>query len=143
MRDYPRPLLLFDGGCALCNGTVRWLLRRDRQGRLHYAPLASDLGRRLLLEHGLPAESDTVVLIDEQGAHRRSESVWRVLRLLPWPWRALSVVRVIPRFLRDAVYRFIARIRFRVFGRSDICKLQSSVAPEKRRRILEEAPSPG
>ena len=135
MDRLPRPLLLFDGGCALCDGSVRWLIGRDR-GRLHYAPLKSEAGERALREAGLGDDATSVVLIDEEGAHQHSDAVWRILRLLPWPWRAGAGLRFMPRFVRDLLYRFIARNRFRIFGRSDVCTLIAALPREQQERIL-------
>jgi predicted DCC family thiol-disulfide oxidoreductase YuxK len=136
MDAIPRPILLFDGQCALCDGTVRWLLRHDR-GRLHYAPLESGIAEAALKESGFAGDRSSVVLVDASGAYQHSDAVWRTLRLLAWPWRAGVVLRVIPRPLRDLGYKFIARNRFRIFGRSDMCALLSRLPPEQRRRILE------
>jgi predicted DCC family thiol-disulfide oxidoreductase YuxK len=133
MAQVPRPLLLFDGNCALCNGTVRWLLAHDR-GRLHYAPLRSEVADAALQESGYHGDRSSVVLVDERGAHQHSTAVWRTLRLLPWPWRGGAAIRLIPRPLRDAAYRFVAANRFRIFGRSDICAMH--FPSDQARRVI-------
>jgi predicted DCC family thiol-disulfide oxidoreductase YuxK len=133
MAQFPRPLLLFDGNCALCNGTVRWLLAHDR-GRLHYAPLSSEVADAALGQAGYEGDRSSVVLVDGTGAHQHSTAVWRTLRLLPWPWRAGAAIRLIPRPLRDAAYRFVAANRFRIFGRSDICAMR--FPPDQARRVI-------
>lgn len=135
MVGFPRPILLFDGGCCLCDGMVRWLLRHDR-GRLHYAPLDSETGRQALRETGRVLDTSTVLLIDEHGAHQRSEAAWRVLHLLDWPWRAGAGLRFLPRFVRDVLYRFVAQNRFRIFGRPRVCTLVSSLPQGQQARIL-------
>lgn len=135
MADFPRPILLFDGECGLCDRTVRWLIRHDG-GRLHYAPLQSAVGRQALADTRFAGDLTSVVLIDDLGAHQRSEAAWRVARLLPWPWRLGAALRVLPRPARDTLYRLIARNRLRLFGRADACILPGSLPPAQQRRIL-------
>ena len=128
------PILLFDGVCNLCHGSVRFLLERDRAARLRFAPLQSDVGRALLAHCALDADAlDTVVLIDAAGAHARSDAALRALRLLGAPWSWSWVLAAIPRPLRDALYGFVARHRYRWFGRKDACPLPR---PEWRARFL-------
>ena len=136
MDPIPRPLLLFDGHCALCDGTVRWLIGRDR-GRLHYAPLESPIADAVLEEVGYAGDRSSVVLVDREGAYQHSDAAWRTFGLLPWPWRAAAAIRFIPRPARDLVYKFIARNRFRIFGHSDLCALKSGLPPGQLQRILE------
>ncbi len=128
------PIVLFDGVCNLCHGVVRFVLDRDRDARFRFAPLQSEVGRALLRGAGLdPDALDNVVLIDGVGAHLRSDASLRIARLLgaPWSWARLLVA--IPRPLRDAVYDFVARNRYRWFGKKDACPLPR---PEWRDRFL-------
>jgi len=128
------PVLLFDGVCNLCQGVVRFLLDRDRDARLRFAPLQSEFGRALLAHFALDADAlDNVVLIDRAGAHARSEAALRCARLIGPPWSWSLVLRAIPRPLRDALYDFVARHRYRWFGRKDACPLPR---PEWRDRFL-------
>ncbi len=128
------PIVLFDGVCNLCHGFVRFVLDHDRDARFRFAPLESALGRALLLRAGLdPDALDNVVLIDDAGAHLRSDAALRIARSLgaPWSWAWLLVA--IPRPLRDGVYDFVARHRYQWFGRKDVCPLPR---PEWRARFL-------
>ena len=128
------PILLFDGVCNLCHGTVRFVLEHDRAARFRYAPLQSELARALLAPHGLDAGAlDTVVLVDAAGAHVRSDGALRTLRALGAPWSWLAVLALVPRPLRDAVYDFVARHRYRWFGKKDACPLPK---PEWTDRFL-------
>ena len=128
------PVLLFDGVCNLCHGVVRFVLDHDREARFRFAPLQSEVGRALLARFGLDADAlDAVVLIDETGAHLRSDAALRVARRLGPPWSWLGPLAMIPRPLRDAVYDFIARHRYRWFGKKDACPLPR---PEWRERFL-------
>lgn len=128
------PLVLFDGVCTLCNASVRFLLRRDRTGRLRYASLQSEVGRTRLAALGLPPDySDSIVFIEEGRALIRSAAALRLLAYLRGPWPLLRVAVLIPAAGRDALYDFIARGRYRWFGRLDDCPLPR---PEWRERFL-------
>jgi len=128
------PVVLFDGVCNLCHATVRFVLEHDRAGHFRFAPLQSELGRTLLGAHGLDADAlDNVVLVDAAGAHVRSDAVLRILRELGAPWRWLAALRFLPRALRDRGYDWIARNRYRWFGKKDACPLPR---PEWRDRFL-------
>lgn len=117
-------VVLFDGVCGLCNGTVDFLLRHDTRGALRFAALQSESGKRLLAECGLPAEAlDSVVLVERGRCVTESTAVLQALAYLGYPWRVLSVLRVIPQPLRDIVYRYIARHRYAWFGRRDQCRI--------------------
>ncbi len=129
------PILLFDGVCNLCEGAVRFAITRDPAARLRFAPLQSELGRALLLQHGYdPAAIDAVVLVDAAGAHDRSTAALRLAGHLraPWSWLGPPLL-LLPKRLRDGVYDFVARHRYRWFGRRDACLVPT---PELRARFL-------
>lgn len=129
-------VLLFDGVCKLCNGSVRFVIRHDRERRIKLASMQSPQGQALLLWFGLPIEHfETVAYIEDNRLYVRSEAVSRLLHNLPWPWRWLALLRVIPRPLRDQAYDCIGRNRYRLFGRYDSCLLPS---PEHQGRFLGE-----
>lgn len=118
------PIVLFDGVCNLCHGAVRFLLEHDAGARLRFAPLQSDVGRTLLAQHGLDADAlETMVLVDADGAHLRSDAALRIVRALGPPWSWLRVLAALPRPLRDAGYDFVARKRYRWFGKKDACPM--------------------
>ena len=128
------PIVLFDGVCNLCHGTVRFLLERDPTARFRFAPLQSEIGGALLAHFGLDATAfDNVVLIDAEGAHARSDAALRCARVLGAPWSWARALAVIPRPLRDAAYDFVARNRYRWFGKKDTCPMPR---PEWRARFL-------
>lgn len=134
--ESPTPVVLFDGYCNLCDGTVRFLLRHDRTGTLRFAPLDSAAARSLLAAHPSRPDPlpDSVLLVDGDGVHARSEAALRLARSLspPWPWLA-RVARLVPRVARDAVYDQVARRRLRWFGRRDACRLPT---PDEAARFL-------
>ena len=119
-----QPILLFDGHCNLCHGTVRFVMKRDPRRQIHFAPLKSAVGVALRERFGIPPREegfDSVVLIDGDRAYDRSEAALRTAAKLSAPWRWASVFRFTPRLLRDGVYRLVARFRYRIFGTSDTC----------------------
>lgn len=127
-------ILLYDGGCGFCTRSVLFVFRRDRAGRYHFGSLQSGLGQRLLREHGVPPDADTLVLIQEGRAYLRSTAALRVARGLRWPWSWLGALGLlVPRRLRDAAYDAFARRRHRLFGREDHC---ANPSPELRARML-------
>jgi predicted DCC family thiol-disulfide oxidoreductase YuxK len=129
------PILLFDGVCHFCAWSVRFVMARDPAQVFRFAPLQSETGRRLLKEHGLdPGQTDSVVLIEDGAAWRESDAALRVCRRLHWPWRWLWPLHWMPRFLRNAAYRFVARHRYRWFGKSETCMMPT---PAERARFLE------
>ncbi|WP_084783995.1 thiol-disulfide oxidoreductase DCC family protein [Paenibacillus sp. FJAT-26967] len=133
--DMDGPVVLFDGVCNLCNSAVMFTIRRDPHGRVRFAALQSDAGQRLLARHDLPAVSfDTFVLVEGNRAYMQSTAGLRVLRRLRYPWPLLYGFIAVPKPLRDAVYRWVARNRYRWFGQREQCMMPT---PELRRRFLE------
>ena len=132
------PILLYDGACGFCNGTVQFILRHDRGGVLRFAPLQGVLGQAVLARHPELAGVDSVVWLDEaMGTERvavRSEAALRLASHLGGWWRLALVARVIPAFLRDAAYDLFARYRYRMFGKVDQCALPSAA---ERGRFVE------
>lgn len=128
------PVLLFDGVCNLCNASVQWVLLRDHKGIFRFAPLQEETGKALLRAHGLSAEHfDSVVLVTPERVFTHSDAVLEVLRRLGGWWTLPAALRVLPRSLRDTVYRWIARNRYRLFGRRDACMMPR---PEWKARFL-------
>ncbi|MDO6429792.1 thiol-disulfide oxidoreductase DCC family protein [Flavitalea sp. BT771] len=127
--------MLFDGVCHLCSSSVQFILKRDRRGIFRFASLQSEVGQSLLRHSGLPADQlDSFVLVENNKVYTRSAGALRVCRKLDGAWPLLSFFRIIPRPLRDAVYNWIARRRYRWFGKNDSCWLPS---PEWKSRFLE------
>mgnify|MGYP006196251099 CR=1 FL=1 len=111
------PIIVFDGICVLCNGWVRFLLRHDREDRYRFAAMQSEGGRVLLSAHGLDADNPASFLLVEDGrAWTDSDAIRRVLVGLGGVWRIAVLISVVPRVIRDPIYRVIARNRYRWFG---------------------------
>lgn len=134
-----RALLLYDGVCALCNGSVKFMMKRDRLDRFRYAPLQSELGREMLAHFDIHRFPDGVVLVTDaltpgEGIYHRSDAISQSLQQLGAPWRmAGKLLAILPRPLRDWGYGVVARYRYRLFGRYDTCPVPS---PEQRSRLL-------
>ena len=133
------PIVVFDGICNFCSATVRIILRNDRSGSIRFAPLQSKLGGELLRRHGIvPADADTFLVIEGGRALTRSDAALAIARHLRFPWSLWRIAGVLPRGLRDAIYRLLARNRYRWFGKRDSCFLPT---PEERGRFLDLAPN--
>ena len=132
-------VLLYDGVCALCNGAVLFLIERDRHDRFRFAPLQSQLGRELVQKHGgNPEELSSLVLLEQVDTPRerawfRSRAVVLALAHLGGMWRAAHLLRVFPAFLLDPMYRLVAALRYRLFGRYESCRLP---APGERDKFI-------
>lgn len=116
-------IILYDGVCVLCSGWVRFVAKRDVARRFRFTPISSPYGRRLAEALGIdPDDPDTNALVLDGQALRRSDAAFAVVSTLPgWEWvRALYLV---PRVIRDAVYTLIARHRYRIFGKHEVCDL--------------------
>ncbi len=129
-----RPLVLFDGVCHVCDGTVNFILKRDRKKRFVFAPLQSELAQRLLPSFGLdPEELSTIVLVEDERATTRSTAILRIARGLGFPWSLFRVFGVLPRSWRDLAYAAFAKRRYRWFGKRAACALPP---PEFKERFL-------
>lgn len=134
LPDIHGPILLFDGVCNLCNASVQWVLRRDKKGQFRFAALQSETGQRLLQQHGLASDQfDTVVLAIDDTLFLRSDAPLEIVRRLGGAWPLLYIFKIIPRPLRDTLYNFVARNRYRWFGRQETCMLPR---PEWKNRFL-------
>jgi len=131
------PVLLFDGVCNLCNWSVRTIVRLDREGRVLFAPLQSAVGQRLLSQVGMdPDYFDSVVLVDGDEHHTKSEAVLRVSRLLDGPVPLLYPLIYLPEGLRDGAYDLVGEYRYEVFGKQEECPVPDETV---RERFLERS----
>jgi predicted DCC family thiol-disulfide oxidoreductase YuxK len=139
-----RLVVLFDGHCALCNGAVRWFLRRDGRDRLRFAAFEAASWAEKLARHGINVASveaapNTILVIRDLGGAKeevlvRSDAALAMLRELPRPWPAVAAaLKIIPRPVRDLGYRLIARWRYRIWGRLESCAIPTA---EERTRFL-------
>lgn len=133
----PYAVVLFDGVCNLCNRAVNFIIAHDPDGYFRFAALQSEAGAALLRRYGrvlTSSEPDSVVLVEADRVFDLSTAALRIARRLRGPWKLLWVLIAIPRPIRDAVYRWIARHRYRWFGQASACRVPT---PELQARFLE------
>jgi len=134
------PIVFYDGVCGLCNHLVQFLLKRDTRDRFRFASLQSEFAGKVLTRHGVdPHDLDTVYVVRDyersnESLLARSDAILYMLSQLGGAWRLTGIGRVMPRAFRDAVYRIVARNRYRVFGKHESCILP---APEHRAKFLD------
>lgn len=128
----PDALLLFDGVCNLCSGSVQAVLAIDRKGLIRFTPIQSPYGRQLALAHGIDPDAPTSFLFLDKGrALEKSEAVIALLRRLGPPWSWLAILRLLPERWRDAAYDALAANRYRLLGRRRTCMVPSAAVRER------------
>lgn len=133
MKEHP--VILFDGVCHLCAGSVRFVIKRDPTQRFRFARLQSGVAQQLLSEHHVANNAlDSVVLIYRGQVYRKSRAALRTLLLLNGVWPVMGVFLLVPRFIADPVYDYIGRHRYRWFGKMDACWLPET---DQRWRFLD------
>jgi predicted DCC family thiol-disulfide oxidoreductase YuxK len=131
-RDH---LLLFDGVCHLCDASVQFILKHDPLGKIKFAPIQSPLGSQLYTQHGLdPSAPNEMLFLTPRGAFKASDAALEIARTLGGIGKLALVFKPLPRVLRDAAYYFIARNRYRWFGKDESCMMPT---PELKTRMLE------
>ena len=128
------PIIVFDALCVLCSANAQLVLTYDRWDHFRLASMQGDIGTALYRRFGIdPANPETLILVDGNEVRRDSDAVLAIYAKLGWPWRATTALRLIPAFLRDPVYRWVARNRYRLFGRRSTCWVPNA---EQARRVL-------
>lgn len=128
-------IVLFDEVCNLCNGWVRFVILRDPNGTFRFAAQQSAAGQAILEHHIRGAgELSSVILIEDHEIYVESDAVLRILARLGPPWSWFTFFRIFPRRVRDACYRFIAKHRYRWFGRTEVCQVPPA---DVRSRFIE------
>ncbi|MDB4958523.1 MAG: putative thiol-disulfide oxidoreductase [Myxococcales bacterium] len=128
------PIVLYDGTCGLCHRSVQWILRHERDHDLKFAPLQGATAAALRSRFPeIPETLESVVLVDGDRARLRSKAFLHGARHLRAPWRWSYALRWLPSVVLDLGYRVIAKVRYRIWGRAELCDLPS---PENRARFL-------
>jgi predicted DCC family thiol-disulfide oxidoreductase YuxK len=130
--DDSRPVFVFDGACVLCSGGASRIMKMDREGRIAFTPAAGELGAALYRHYGL-AIDDTYLFLRDGRAWGLSEGYFHVADVLGGAWKVVKIFHLVPRPIRDATYRLIARNRYRWFGKVEACAL---LTPEQRARLV-------
>ena len=120
------PTILFDGVCNLCNGTVHFIIKRDKKKLIRYATLQSDTGLQLLQQSGLTwKDMQSFVFLESKKVYTRSTAALKVCRYLKAGWPLCYGFIIVPRFIRDGIYNLIARNRYKWFGKREQCMVPS------------------
>jgi len=129
-----KTILFYDGHCLMCSSLVQWVMKKDKRSVIYFAALQDETFSNFLEK--APShirQADSVVLFHKKGFYHYSEAIFKLYSILGYPWKIIGVLRIFPLFIRDAVYRFIARYRKKWFGSSDVCYI---VPPEIRGNFL-------
>jgi predicted DCC family thiol-disulfide oxidoreductase YuxK len=130
-----RPIILFDGVCNLCNSSVQFVLKKDKQKKFLFASLQGKTGQEILRRFSLPANDfNSFVLAEGNKYYTRSTAVLRMLKLLGGGWKFFYGFIIVPGFIRDAIYNRIARNRYKWYGKKEECWIPT---PELRERFLD------
>jgi predicted DCC family thiol-disulfide oxidoreductase YuxK len=127
-------IILFDGECNFCDNSVQFIIKRDPKGRFKFASLQSETGQMLLKKYQINNDLSSFVLIENERFYLKSSAALRVCESLKGMWKFITILRVIPVPIRDCVYSFIARNRYKWFGKKESCIIPS---PEVRSRFLD------
>lgn len=128
------PIILFDSECVLCSANAQFVLRHDKSGHFRLASMQGEIGAALYRSHGMdPQDPSSILVIEGNRVRQDSDAVLCIYEKLGFPWKLLTVVRIVPVFIRDPIYRWIARNRYRLFGKRSSCWV---APPEFSGRIL-------
>jgi predicted DCC family thiol-disulfide oxidoreductase YuxK len=134
-----KPILFFDGVCNLCEGFVQWVVKRDKEGIIYYASLQSDFAKEFTASTDLKVQEVSSVILYHQGRfYTESDAPLKLIRLLGYPWKLAYPFIILPRIIRDNIYRWIARNRYRWFGKKEACMIPT---PELQNRFLDSVAS--
>ncbi|MER0438323.1 thiol-disulfide oxidoreductase DCC family protein [Emticicia sp. W12TSBA100-4] len=131
--------ILFDGVCNFCNASINFIIDRDSKGIFKFAALQSEIGQELLKEFGLKTSDsesrtfDSIVAIEGDKVYQKSDAALEIARRMDGIWKIFYVFKIIPTFLRNPIYDLVARNRYRIFGRTDACRIPT---PELKARFL-------
>lgn len=120
---YMNTVVLFDGDCHFCHSSVQFIIKRDSKNLFYFASQKSEIGKELFKQHGVPANIDSLVFIENGKAYVKSTAVLRICRHLHGGWKYFYLFRMIPSPIRDKVYDLAARNRYKWFGKTDSCPI--------------------
>ena len=127
-------IVLFDGVCNYCNAMVNFAIRNDKKAILKFAPLQSEAGKRLTEEYKIASEIDSVIFIEQGKVYTYSNAAIRIAKYLRWPAKSLYGLIVIPKFIRQPFYKWIAKNRYKWFGKKEACMVPT---PAVKMRFLD------
>lgn len=128
-------IVLFDGVCNLCNSSVQFIIKRDKKKKFLFAPLQGKKGQEIFLKHSLPAgELNSFILAEGDNIYIKSTGALRMLKKLGGPWSLLYAFIIVPPFIRDGIYSWVAKNRYKWFGKKDSCMIPT---PDLKERFLD------
>jgi predicted DCC family thiol-disulfide oxidoreductase YuxK len=129
-----QPIILFDGVCNFCNSAVNFTLKRNSKADIFFAPLQSAAGQKLLVQYHLPVDSlESFVFIEQDKSYKRSTAALKVCKHLRGLWPLCYGFIIVPTFIRDGIYNWIAKNRYKWFGKKETCMIPT---PEVKARFL-------
>ncbi len=128
------PIILFDAECVLCSANAQFVLKHDKAGYFRLASMQGQIGAEIYRKHGMdPLDPSTMLVVEGDRVRQDSDAVLSIYGALGLPWRLFAILRIVPAFIRDPIYRYVARNRYRVFGKRTSCWV---APPEYRDRVL-------
>ncbi len=135
MEELNHPIILFDGVCNLCNSSVQFIIKHDKKSIFRFASLQSEFGKRIIEKFDLANKNiDSVMLLENNAIELKSTAALQIAKQLGGIYSALYVFIIIPRFMRDSIYDFVARNRYRWFGKQESCMIPK---PELKKLFIE------
>jgi len=132
--EQQNPIVLFDGVCNYCNAMVNFAIRNDKKARLRFAPLQSETGIRLKNQFNISADVDSLVLIEKNEAYIYANAALHICKYLDWPAKILYAFSIIPSFICNPIYKWIAKNRYKWFGKKQTCMIPS---PGVKKRFID------
>lgn len=134
MKNKQNDVVLFDGVCNLCNDAITFIIKRDKKNHYRFAALESDIGAMYLKKHHInPQEMDSIILIRGERAYTKAGAALRIAQKMSGLWPLLYAFIIIPKFISNAVYDYIARNRYQWFGKKESCMIPT---PQLRDKFL-------
>ena len=128
-------IVLFDGVCNLCNSSVQFIIKKDKKKQFRFASLQGNFGQAFLKKHTLPADNfNSFILLEDDKIYSRSTGALRMMKHLGGVWSLSYGFIILPKFIRDSVYNWVARNRYKWFGKKDSCMLPT---PDLKERFLD------
>ena len=132
--DAGGPIILFDAECVLCSANAQFILKHDKAARFRLASMQGGVGAALYRQHGMdPLDPSSILVVEGDRVRRDSDAVLSIYEGLGPPWRLLGLFRIVPAIIRDPVYLWVARNRYRLFGKRATCWV---APPEYRDRLM-------
>jgi predicted DCC family thiol-disulfide oxidoreductase YuxK len=128
------PIVVFDAMCVLCSANAQFILKHDHRRRYRLASMQNGVGASLYRKFGIdPSDPESIIVVEGERLYRDSDAVLAIYYGLGGFWRLAALGKLVPHFIRDPLYRWVARNRYRLFGRRESCWIPS---PEQADRIL-------